>query len=224
MRPTATLGAALAVAAIALGAPAGPADAAGEFTLGLSPQSDAVVGRSMTIQATGTTPTEYLQFDYWLSVAWMPTSVATTCPSEQIEGLQFAEQNGGGVLVPGQRQLPDAAGSFSMPIAVTPNAPGSVLLCGYTDNNHGQTMARASLTLEIAAARSGQEVQRPGSVPQEVAKGIRLCRALFAPSKFKGCVRNLVKDANAACRKQVRSPRGQVRCLRRVRQVVRRDT
>jgi hypothetical protein len=104
-----------------------------------------------------------------------------------------------------------------------------VLLCGYTDDGESATLAVASLMLNIRPAssagggsRSTQGGEGPGPVPVEVARGIPMCRALFAPAKFKGCVRSLVKDAKAACRKQVRSRRGQARCVRRVRRISRR--
>ena len=228
-------GAAVVTGVIALGAPATPAVAHdghtdGGFTLDLTAESQAVVGKPMIIRATGTIPPPGdIPIPYWFSLDAIPTTVTSTCPPDRWQGVQFAEATGGTVVVLTQREVPDAAGNFTIPVAVTPRGAGSVLLCGYTDDGLTNTLAGASLVLDIAAAsstggdsRTTRGGDRPRSIPIEVARGIRMCRALFAPAKFKGCVRDLVKDANAACRKQLRSRRGQARCLRRVRRVSRR--
>ena len=39
-----------------------------------------------------------------------------------------------------------------IPVAVTPSAPGSLLLCGYTDDGGAVTLARTSLLLHIKPA------------------------------------------------------------------------
>jgi hypothetical protein len=206
---------------IAFGASATPAVAQGGFTLHLTAESRAVVGKPMIIRATGTVPPPGdIQIPYWFSLDAIPTTVTSTCPRDRWEGVQFAEASGGTVVVLTQREVPDAAGNFTVPVAVTPSQAGSVLLCGYTDDGLTNTLAGASLVLDIAAASPTGGNSRP--IPVEVARGIRMCRALFAPAKVKGCVRDLVKDARAACRKQLRSRRGQARCLRRVRRVSRR--
>jgi hypothetical protein len=140
------LGAALT--ALALGAPVAPALADG-FTLNLSPRSEAVVGRSMVIQATGTIPPADIGFPYWFSLDAIPTRLTTTCPADRWEGAQFANGAGGAIVVLSQSELPDAAGNFAIPVAVTPSAPGSVLLCGYTDDGAAATLATASLILDI---------------------------------------------------------------------------
>jgi hypothetical protein len=223
-------GAAVVTGVIAFGAPATPAVAQGGYTLHLTAESEAVVGKPMIIRATGTIPPPGdIPIPYWFSLDAIPTTVTSTCPRDRWQGVQFAEATGGTVVVLTQREVPDAAGNFTVPVAVTPSAAGSVLLCAYTDDGLTNTLAGASLVLDIAAAsstggdsRSTRGGDRPRPIPVEVARGIRMCRALFAPAKFRGCVRDLVKDARAACRKQLRSRRGRSRCLRRVRHVSRR--
>src|SRR4051794_23086608 len=73
-----------ALAAIALGATAAPALANG-FDLHLAQQSQAVVGRPMVIQATGTIPPDQTWAPYWFSLDAIPTSVTTTCPADRWE-------------------------------------------------------------------------------------------------------------------------------------------
>jgi hypothetical protein len=141
-RTTTRLGIAAVVAGvIAVGAPAAPAAGAG-FTLGLSQLSDAVVGRSFMIKATGTTtPPGDIDIPYWLSLDAIPSSVTSTCPPDAWEAVQFALDNFGALVVRRQREAADAAGNFSIPIAVTPTGAGSVLLCGYTDDGMATTLA-----------------------------------------------------------------------------------
>jgi hypothetical protein len=155
-RRTRRIGVALAVPAIALGAPAAPALAAG-FTLALAQQSEAVVGRPLLIQATGTEPPTApgdLTLPYWFSLDAIPTVLTTTCPPDRWEGAQFANANGGAIIVLSQSENRDPAGNFTIPVAITPLAPGSILLCGYTDDGAAATMAGASLMLDIKPAPS----------------------------------------------------------------------
>jgi hypothetical protein len=201
------LGGALAVA-LTLGAPA-PALAAG-FTLDLVPQSPAVVGRPLIIQARGTMPPADVGFPYFFSLDAIPMTVTTTCPPDRWEGAQFANANGGSLVVFTQAENPNIAGDFTIPVAVTPSAPGSVLLCGYTDDGADATLAAASLMLHIRS---------PASTPPAYAvQGVRSCRALFAGAQERSCIRRIVRRANARCR---RLPSHHARCLRAVRRAAR---
>jgi hypothetical protein len=205
------LGGALAVA-LSLGAPA-PALAAG-FSLDLAPQSEAVVGRPLIIQATGTIPPAEVSFPYFFSLDAIPTSVTTTCPPDRWEGAQFADANGGSLVVFTQAEHANTAGDFTIPVAVTPSAPGSVLLCGYTDDGADATLAAASLMLHIKRAPSGP--------PAYAAQGVRSCRALFTGARERSCIRKIVRRADARCRR-LQSRHARTRCLRAVRRVTRRS-
>lgn len=217
---------AVAVGLIALAAPVSSAFAA--FTLNVSAPSTPVVGKPLVLQATGTIDLDELVFPYWFSLDAIPTSVTTTCPAERWEGVQFAQANGGSVVVWTQREVPDAAGNFSIPIAVTPSAPGSLLLCAYTDDGAMNTLARASLTLDIQPASSAQPGSgRPSapaepparpSAPAEALGAVRSCRALLSGSVLRSCVRRAIRHANARCRR-LPSPRKRASCLRAVRRV-----
>jgi hypothetical protein len=220
-------------AAIALGAPGTPAHASG-FSLNLTPQSEAVVGQSMIIQATGTIPADQTWFPYWFSLDAISTAVTTTCPADRWEGVQFA-QNSGSVVVLSQRESPDPSGNFSIPVAVTPSAPGTVLLCGYTDDGETLTLAGASLMLNIKPAASSQPgggsqpggsgsgpsspKSRPPSPPEYARQGIKSCNVLMTGKDAKSCVRMIVRKANAKCRKLHHSRRARKSCLRAVRRV-----
>lgn len=221
MKHPARIAAAMAAtAAIALGAQAAPALADG-FTLKLTPQSEAVVGKPMIIQATGTIPPDEVWFPYFFSLDAISTAVTTTCPADRWVGVQFG-QNNGSVIVLTQSEKPDPAGNFTIPVAVTPTAPGSVLLCGYTDDGATATLAAASLTLDIKPASSPSSGGGGGSgapsPPEYARQGIRSCRVLMSGSDAKSCVRDIVRRANARCRR-IHSRQGKKRCLRAVHRV-----
>ena len=221
LRP-ARIGAALiAVAAIALAVSASPASAAG-FTLDLAPQGEAVVGKPLIIKATGTIPPGSVQFPYWFSLDAIPTAVTTTCPADRWEGAQFANATGGAIIVLTQAERPDVAGNFTIPVAVTPSAPGTVLLCGYTDDGGAVTLAGASLLLDIKPGPSSPAGRgsRPPSPPSYAAQGVRSCKALLSGSAAKSCIRKIVRRANARCGR-LHSRYARTNCLRAVRRAAR---
>jgi hypothetical protein len=185
------------------------------FTLELS-APPAVVGQPLVLEATGTIDVDEIGFPYWFSLDAIPTTLTTTCPPDRWEAAQFANGAGGAVIVLSQRETPDAAGRFTVPVAVTPTAPGTVLLCGYTDDGLTNTLARASLLLEIKPASAA----RPPSPPAELRGAIRSCHALLTGKGARRCVRAAAKRARAGCRRYP-SHRRQARCLRKVRNVAR---
>jgi hypothetical protein len=212
----ARIGVTLAAAVIALAASATPA-LAGIFTLNLTPRSEAVVGKPLIIDATGSAPPEENWLPYWFSLDAIPTAVTTTCPPDRWEGAQFASAAGGSIVVLTQSETRDAAGNFTIPVAVTPIAPGSLLFCAYTDDGGAITLAGASLILDIkpAAHSSAGGETRPMSPPAYAAQGVRSCRALLAGPAARSCIRAIVRKANARCRRlHPRSARS--RCLRAV--------
>ena len=101
-----------------------------------------------------------------------------------------------------QRETPDATGAFTIPVAVTPTAPGSVLLCGYTDDGMTNTLAIASLVLDIAP--------RPWV---QLKRDIRGCRALLGRAGARRCAHRAARRARAACQREAA-------CLRKVRRVI----
>src|SRR5262249_8851273 len=97
-----------ALAALALCVAAAPALADG-FSLNLVPQSQAVVGTPLMLQANATIPPQDVEFPYWFSLVWIPTSFTTSCPTDHFEGSQIATASGGGIIVLRQSERPDPA-------------------------------------------------------------------------------------------------------------------
>lgn len=205
----------VAAAILALAVTAGPALASG-FTLKLSAPR-AIVGKPFILTATGTIPVDQIQYPYWFSLDAIPTSLTTTCPPDRWQAGQIANSAGGAIIVLSTPEAPDASGRFTIPVGIRPTAPGTVLLCGYTDDGATGTMTGASLLLHIDASTS-----RP-SPPVQLAQGIRSCHALLGGAGERRCVRQAVRRAKAGCR-HYRSHRKSARCLRNVRRVVRRMT
>ena len=193
---------AAAVALIAVAATAGPASASSDFTLELA-APPAAVGQPLILHANGTIPLDEIQYPYWFSLAAIPSSVMTSCPADRWEGAQVAQGSGGSLVVVSQRENPDATGTFTIPVAITPTAPGSVLLCGYTDDGATNTLAIASLMMDIAP--------RPWV---QLRWDIRGCRALLGKAGSRRCVKGAARRARAGCRREAV-------CLRKVRRVAR---
>jgi hypothetical protein len=210
----AMIGAAAGTLALAAGATPALADA---FTLKLTAPATPVVGKPMVLQATGTMPPEDVEFPYYFSLDAIPTAVTSTCPPDRWEGVQFAQANGGTVVVLSQMLRPDSAGNFSVPVAVTPTAPGSLVLCGYVDDGSLGTQAAASLRFDIQAVAPPPRRVTPAV---QVVGDIRSCRALLSGKVGRRCVHRAVKRANGRCRK-LKSHRRETRCLRSVRRAAR---
>lgn len=205
-----------ALGAIALAAPVSPASAAG-FTVNLSAPSTPVVGKSMILQATGTIPLEDLEFPYWFSLSAIPASALSTCPADHFAAQQVAIGTGGSIVVSTQSEVPDAAGNWSIPIGVTPTAPGALLLCAYTDDGEATTLASTSLMFNIQPASSTPPATgRRATIPEDARAGIRGCRALLAHPE--GCERRVIRRANARCRR-LPSRRSRTSCLRGVHRI-----
>ena len=175
----------LALAANALASPG--------YSLTLSTQSEAVVGRPMVIQVSGTIPPDEVAYLQWFSAGVIPTSFMATCPDDHWVGYQIANTTGG-VLVFTQRETPDIAGNFSFPVAFTPWAPGQYVICGYSDDGYTNTLAVGSLVVDVrpgaaAPAGGGSPSPAPAGAPTNAEKP-RVKRAgrklVCAPGEWAG--------------------------------------
>jgi hypothetical protein len=207
-----------AVGLLAFTGPAAVASAGG-LTLDLTASSAPVVGKPLILHATGTIPPQDFGFPYWFSLDAIPVTVSSTCPPDRFEGAQFAVSGGGSIVVLSQIETPDPAGNFSIPVAVTPTAAGSVLLCAYTDDGAAATLAADSLTLNIQPQPSGTGTgSGTAGIPAQANRGIRSCVAVRGPKDRRGCVRSVVRRATSAC-SRLHSTSGRAACVRAVRRI-----
>jgi hypothetical protein len=166
-------------------------------------------------------PPRDIEYPYWFSLIALPPSVISTCPQDMWESVQIADDAGGAIVTLQQRERPDGAGRFSIPVSVTPKSPGSVLLCGYTDDGMTTTLAMTQMTLVIQAGGASGGAERPVSPPVQVRRDIRVCQALLGRHGARSCIRSAVKRANSSCRHRYRSHRRKAKCVRSVRRVAR---
>jgi hypothetical protein len=144
-----------AVSALAVaGAAAGLASAADGFSLALvGPLDPAVAGQPAIVEIAGVNspPSEY-HFMTWLQVDVFVPSVVPECPAGTGEANQLAAGTGGAILTiaarGGQRE-----GRLVDPARVHAARPGPLLLCGYSYDDVGAALARASLMVDVGAAR-----------------------------------------------------------------------
>jgi hypothetical protein len=84
----------------------------------------------------------------------VPTSVTTTCPSGYLNASQLAAGSGGTLIALDQPESFDSAGNFSNENAAMSSKAGQFLLCGYTDDGAGDTLATASATVTVGSSSS----------------------------------------------------------------------
>jgi hypothetical protein len=121
------------------------------FALKLSLPSSGTAGKVLAVTASGSDPTDagalYLEIDA------IPASLATSCPTGYLNGSQLASSSSSGALIAfDQPEDFDASGNFSNVNGYTPGSAGQFLLCGYTDDGAGDTLAIASMNVTITAA------------------------------------------------------------------------
>jgi hypothetical protein len=151
-----------------LGPAISPAEAA-TFSLNLSAPQTASVGQPVVIQASGTAapPSEWWN-PSWISAVVLDASVLYTCPASGLDASAIAPSAGGRILGIALPPSVDQAGHFSNVLGFTPGAPGTALLCAYTDDGSGATLARAALSVTVQAAATPAPVAAP--VPAPAAK------------------------------------------------------
>lgn len=124
--------------------------AAATFTLSLSLPASGTVGTAMGVTASGNDPTD--QGALYLEIDAIPTTLTSTCPTGYLNGSQLAGSTSTGALVAfDQPEVFDASGNFSNIAAFTPSAAGRYVLCAYTDDGAGDTLATASMTTSATA-------------------------------------------------------------------------
>lgn len=159
MRRWAAVAVATGVAA-ALAAQASPASAS--YTMNLSAPADPAVGKPMIIQVTGTQPPPAEWWSLaWLEVVAIPASVVPTCPVSALDGGEVATSTGGRIIAIALRPNLDPAGNYANQVGYTPSASGATLICGYTDDGAGATLATASLALNVPSAEKRANFARP---------------------------------------------------------------
>lgn len=133
---------------------AAPAGAQGCRTLSLSGASSGTVGTPYAITRSGTdVPAD--EGPYHLEIDAIPGSFTTTCPTGYLNGGQVAASSGGSFVAFDEPENVDSSGNFSNPKGFTAKTAGSVLVCGYTDDGAGDTLAIASQIVDFQSPSTG---------------------------------------------------------------------
>jgi hypothetical protein len=152
--------------AIAVAAPAAPAlaDTPG-FTLNFSGPSAGVVGQPLLFRAAGSTPPpdEYW-FPVWFEADAIPASVMAACPDGFEDAFQVAHVAGENLAF-AERANVSPTGAFTNAVAFTPKAPGTWLICGYSEDGAAGTLAHAQATVNVSAAPAAPATTPPATAP-----------------------------------------------------------
>ena len=108
----------------------------------------------------------------WLHADAIPAGVVSACPASSQEAMQIALSSGGQYLAFAQRENPAADGSFTHQLGFTPKQPGGWLICGYTDDGGGISVAVASLSIDVQPA-AGSGAPTPGTGQPPVTVGAK---------------------------------------------------
>jgi hypothetical protein len=139
----------ITAASASLAVAASPALAQTSHSLALSGPSAATVGTPATLLATGTVADDpSVVFDRYVKVYAIPASVVSSCPATPVNAIDLssaASAQGGKTVSSGA----PVTGSFSVPIAFTPGAPGRVLLCAYLTEGFNSADATASHNMAV---------------------------------------------------------------------------
>jgi hypothetical protein len=141
---------------------------ASDFRLTLSGPSTTTVGQPTVFHIDGTNPPpSAYPFPSWLDVAVIPRTATPTCPLDDAQATELAPATGGGNIAFAVPEHADVNGNFTAVAGFTPIGPGTALVCAYTNDGSANTLAIASLTLEIRPAA-------PATVPSSPNPSARL--------------------------------------------------
>ena len=120
------------------------------FDLKLTGPKSGPVGKPVLVRAVGSNPPPSVRpFLSYLEASVLLPTVIKSCPAGAGEASQLANYTGGRVLTYAQREDTDDAGNFNLPLGFTPTGAGKLLVCAYTTNEVGFSLARAQLTYTV---------------------------------------------------------------------------
>jgi hypothetical protein len=121
-----------------------------DFRLTLSGPPTTTVGQSTVFHADGMNPPpSAYPFPSWLDISVIPITATSICPASESDAATLAPATGGGNMALALPEHADAIGHFTAVAGFTPIGPGTGLICAYTYDDADNTLAVASLTLQI---------------------------------------------------------------------------
>ena len=107
--------------------------------------------------------------DFWLTVVVLPGDVVPACPVGYQDALGFAHNLPGQLLDIALQPDREASGDFSNPIIFRPLIQGRNLICAYSQDGAGITLARAGAWLDVGAPAA--DPPPPPQQPQQPTGG-----------------------------------------------------
>jgi hypothetical protein len=155
MRPRTRIATLAAIAGASILGTSSPA-LASDFALTLSGPATTAVGQPTVFHVAGTNPPpSAYPLPSWLDIAVIPVAATPTCPQDDSQAVELAPSTGGGNIAFDVPEHADVAGHFTAVAGFTPIGSGVVLICAYSQDGSDNTLASASLRLDI----------RPHTVP-----------------------------------------------------------
>jgi hypothetical protein len=165
MRPRTRIAALAAVAGASVLGTASPG-LASDFSLSLTGPATTTVGQPTVFHVDGTNPPPAAYpFPSWLDIAVIPATATPTCPQSDVQATELAPATGGGNMAFDVPERTDATGHFTAVAGFTPIGPGVGLICAYTQDGADNTLATASLTLQIQPKTAPPALPAPGPAP-----------------------------------------------------------
>jgi hypothetical protein len=168
MRPRTRIATLVAIAGASVLGTTSPA-LASDFALTMSGPSSTTVGQPTVFHIDGTNPPPSVYpFASWLDVSVISITATPTCPQDDSQATTLAPSTGGANIAFLLPEHADAGGHFTAVAGFTPIGAGTGLICAYTNDGAGNTLAMASLTLNILPAAPAGRVQptpSPAPVP-----------------------------------------------------------
>jgi hypothetical protein len=150
------------VALVAIAAPA----SASPHTLNIESAATTTFDTPTLFYVYGTdAPPSDLGGDFWIEIVDLPGEIIPACPFGHQDALGFAENLPGQILDISLQPDRAVSGDFSNPIIFRPLMPHRNLICAYTHDGAGTTLARAAAVIDVQPAATANPTPEPTATP-----------------------------------------------------------
>ena len=155
-----TLATVIALAAIAVPASASP------HTLNIESAATTTFNTPTLFYVYGTdAPPSDIAGDFWIEIVDLPGEIIPACPFGHQDALGFAENLPGQILDISLQPDRAVSGDFSNPIIFRPLMPHRNLICAYTHDGAGMTLARAAAVIDVQPLATANPTPQPTANP-----------------------------------------------------------
>ncbi len=150
------------IALVAIAAPA----SASPHTLNIESAPTTTFNTPTLFYVYGTdAPPSDLGGDFWIEIVDLPGEIVPACPFGHQDALGFAENLPGQILDISLQPDRAVGGDFSNPIIFRPLMPHRNLICAYTHDGAGTTLARAAAVIDVQPLPTANPTPQPTANP-----------------------------------------------------------